>query len=136
MSNEAIAWSALGVTTIVCLLIVWIASQESRGLRILGFAAVLLFVLVLVLSRELEATSVMTRVAGLTVIGAQATVLAIFTLWIASRQSRGVRAVGGSLLAALCIALTYGIILGPVWKANVIIIAAITLTWILGRKRR
>jgi hypothetical protein len=63
-------------------------------------------------------------------------VLGILTLWIASRQGRTGRIVGGLFLAVLSMALTYGMIFGPMWKINVLNVAAITLTWILGRQRR
>jgi len=68
-------------------------------------------------------------------VASQATVLGVVTLWIATRQSRVGRVIGGLILAVLSIAVTYGMIFGPVW-INVLNVVAITLTWILGRQRR
>ena len=46
------------------------------------------------------------------------------------------RVIGGLILAVLSMALTYGMIFGPMWKINVLIVAAIALTWIFGRQKR
>jgi hypothetical protein len=129
-------WLTLGLTTILGLLLVWIATQESRSARILGAAAVLAHTLTLIGGLGLEPTSIWITVAGVIGVVSQATVLGVVTLWIATRQSRVGRVIGGSILAVLSMALTYGMIFGPVWKINVLNVAAITLTWILGRQRR
>jgi hypothetical protein len=130
------AWFALSLASAVGLLIVWVASDESRIARVVGSAAVLILVLMVILSRDLAPTSTWTWAVGLTVIISQATVVGIVSLWIASRQSRVGRMVGGFLLAILAIGLTYGIIVGPMWKLNALTIATITFMWVLGRQRR
>ena len=129
-------WLTLGLTTLLGLLLVWIATQENRSARILGAAAVLVHTLTLIGGLGLEPTSIWIPVAGVIGVAAQATVLGVVTLWISSKQSRVGRVIGGSILAVLSMALTYGMIFGPVWKINVLNVAAITLTWILGRQRR
>jgi hypothetical protein len=130
------AWLAPGLTLVVGGLIVWIATRESRVARFVGSAAVLTFVLILILGPYVEETRISTSVIGGIVIVTQATVLGLLTLWIASRESRIGRVLGGVLLAMMSLALAYGIIFGPMWKANALIIATILLTWILGRQRR
>ena len=129
-------WLTLGLTTMLGLLLVWIATQENRSARILGAAAVLVHTLMLIGGLGLEPTSIWITVAGVIGVASQATVLGVVTLWIATRQSRIGRIIGGLFLAVLSVALTYGMIFGPMWKINVLIIATITLTWILGRQRR
>jgi len=129
-------WLTLGLTTMLGLLLVWIATQENRSARILGAAAVLVHTLTLIGGLGLEPMGIWITVAGLIAIASQATVVGVVTLWIATRQSRIGRIIGGLVLAVLSIALTYGIIFGPMWKVNVLIIATITLTWIVGRQRR
>jgi hypothetical protein len=129
-------WLTLGLTTLLGLLLVWIATQENRSARILGAAAVLAHTLTLIGGLSLEPTSIWTPVAGVIVVASQATLLGVVTLWIATRQSRVGRVIGGLTLAVLSIALTYGMIFGPMWKINVLNVAAITLPWILGRQRR
>lgn len=42
----------------------------------------------------------------------------------------------GGPAAVLSMALTYGMIFGPMWKVNVLIVATIALTWIFGRQKR
>ena len=84
----------------------------------------------------LEPTSIWITVAGLIAVISQATLLGVVTLWIATRQSRVGRVIGGLILAVLSMALTYGMIFGPMWKINVLNVATITLTWILGRQKR
>jgi hypothetical protein len=130
------AWLVLGLTTIVGLLIVWIATQENPSARILGAAAVLVHTLILIGGLGLEPTGIWITVAGVIGVVSQATVLGVVTVWIATRQSRVGRVIGGSILAVLSMALTYGMVFGPMWKINVLNVAAITLTWILGRQRR
>ena len=129
-------WLTLGLTTLLGLLLVWIATPENRSARILGAAAVLVHTLTLIGGLGLEPTSIWIPVAGVIGVASQATVLGVVTLWIATRQSRVGRVIGGLILAVLSIALTYGMIFGPVWNINVLNVAAITLTWILGRQRR
>ena len=129
-------WLTLGLTTLLGLLLVWIATQENRSARILGAAAVLVHTLTLIGGLGLEPTSIWIPVAGVIGVASQATLLGVVTLWIATRQSRVGRVIGGSILAVLSIALTYGMIVGPVWKINVLNVATMTLTWILGRQRR
>ena len=129
-------WLTLGLTTLLGLLLVWIATQENRSARILGAAAVLVHTLTLIGGLGLEPTSTWIPVASLIGVVSQATVLGVVTLWIATRQSRAGRVIGGLILAVLSMALTYGMIFGPVWKINVLNVAAITLTWILARQRR
>jgi len=73
---------------------------------------------------------------GVIGVASQATVLGVVTLWIATRQSRVSRVVGGLILAVLSTTLTYGMIFGPMWKVNVLIVATIALTWIFGLQRR
>jgi hypothetical protein len=129
-------WLTLGLTTLLGLLLVWIATQENRSARILGAAAVLVHTLTLIGGLGLEPTSIWIPVAGVIGVASQATVLGVVTLWMATRQSRVGRVIGGLTLAVLSIALTYGMIFGPMWKINVLNVAAITLPWILGRQRR
>ena len=129
-------WLTLGLITLLGVFLVWISTQESRGARILGAAGVVVHTLLLIAGLDLEPTSIWIPVIGATAIVSQAIVLGVVTLWIATRQSRVGRVIGGLILAVLSIALTYGMIFGPVWKINVLNVAAITLTWILGRRRR
>ena len=53
---------------------------------------------------------------GLITVISQRGLLGVVTLWIATRQSRVGRVIGGSILAVLSMALTYGMIFGPMWK--------------------
>ena len=129
-------WLTLGLTTLVGLLLVWAATRENRVGRILGAVAVLVHTLALIGGPGLEPTSIWITVVGVTAVASQAIVLGVVTLWIATSQSRVGRMIGGLILAVLSIALTYGMIFGPVWKINVLNVAAMTLTWILGRQRR
>jgi hypothetical protein len=129
-------WLLLGLTTMLLLLLVWIATKESRSIRVLGVAAVLVHTLTLIGGLGLEPTGIWITVAGVIGVASQAAVLGVVTLWIATRQSRVGRVIGGLILAVLSIALTYGMIFGPMWKINVLNVAAITLTWILGRQGR
>jgi hypothetical protein len=129
-------WLTLGLTTLLGLLLVWIVTQDNRNARILGAAAVLVHTLMLIGGLGLEPTSIWIPVVGVIAVAAQAAVLGVVTLWIATRQSRVGRAIGGLTMAVLSIALTYGMIFGPVWKINILNVAAMTLTWILGRQRR
>ena len=130
------AWLLLGLTTMLLLLLVWMATKESRSVRVLGAAAVLVHTLTLIGSLGLEPTSIWITVAGLIAVASQAIVLGVVTLWVSTSHSRVGRVLGGAILTALAVALTYGMIFGPVWKINVLNVAAITLTWILGRQRR
>ena len=129
-------WLTLGLTTLLGLLLVWVATRESRSARILGAAAVLVHTLTLIGGLSLEPTSIWIPVAGVIAVAAQAAVLGVVTLWIATRRSRVGRVIGGSILAVLSVALTYGMVLGPVWKVNLLIVATIALTWIFGRQKR
>ena len=129
-------WLTLGLITLLGLLLVWIATQENRSVRFLGAAAVVVHTLALIGGLGLEPTSIWIPVAGVIAVASQAIVLGVVTLWIATRQSRVGRAIGGLILAVLSLALTYGMIFGPVWKINVLNVAAMTLTWIWGRQRR
>ena len=129
-------WLTLGLTTLLGLLLVWIATHENRSARILGAAAVLVHTLMLIGGLGLEPTSIWVTVAGLIAVISQATILGVVTLWIATRQSRVGRVIGGLVLALLSIALTYGMVFGPMWKVNVLIVATIALTWIFGRQKR
>jgi len=129
-------WLTLGLTTLLGLLLVWIATQDNRSARILGAGAVLVHTFMLIGGLSLKPMSIWIPVVGVTAVASQAIVLGVVTLWIATRQSRVGRAIGSLILAVLSIALTYGMIFGPVWKINVLNVAAITLTWILGRQRR
>jgi hypothetical protein len=126
----------LGLTTLLGLLLVWIATRDNRSARILGAGAVLVQTFMLIGGLSLKPTSIWIPVVGVTGVASQAIVLGVVTLWIATRRSRVGRAIGGLILAVLSIALTYGMIFGPVWKINVLNVAAITLTWILGRQGR
>jgi hypothetical protein len=126
-------WLALGLTTLLLLLLVWIATQENRSARIVGVAAVLVHTLILIGGLGLDPTSIWIPVTGVIGVASQATVLGVVTLWIVTRQSRVGRVIGGFILAVLSMALTYGMIFGPMWKINVLNVAAIMLTWILGR---
>ena len=128
-------WLTLGLTTLVGLLLVWVATRANRGARILGAAAVLVHTLMLIAGLTLEPASIWITVAGLIAVISQAAILGVVTLWIATRQSRVGRVIGGLILAALSIALTYGMIFGPTWKINVLIVATIALTWIFGRQK-
>lgn len=129
-------WLTLGLTTLLGLLLVWIATQENRTARILGAAAVLVHTLTLIVGLGLEPTSIWIPVAGAIAVTSQATVLGVVTLWVSTRQSRIGRVIGGLILAVLAVALTYGMIVGPVSKINVLNVAAITLTWIVARRKR
>jgi hypothetical protein len=84
----------------------------------------------------LEPTRIWIPVAGVFSVAYQATVLGVVTLWISSRKSRVRRVIGGLILAVLSMALTYGMIFGPMWRVNVLIVATIALTWIFGRQKR
>jgi hypothetical protein len=129
-------WLALGLTTLLGLLLVWIATQENRSARILGAAAVLVHTLTLIGGLSVAPTSIWIPVAGVIAVASQAAVLGVVTLWVATRQSRAGRVIGGLILAVLSMALTYGMVFGPVWKINVLIVATIALTWIFGRQKR
>ena len=129
-------WLALGLTTTLLLLFVWMATQENHSARMLGAAGVLVHTLTLIAGLVLAPTSIWIPVIGVIGVASQAIVLGVVTLWIATRRSRVGRIVGGVILAVLAIAMTYGMIFGPMWKINVLNVAAITLTWILGRQRR
>ena len=129
-------WLTLGLTTLLGLLLVWIATQENRSARTLGAGAVLMHTLTLIGGLGLDPTSIWIPVAGVIGVASQASVLGVVTLWIATRQSRVGRVIGGLMLAVLSIALTYGMMFGPVWKINALNVAAVTLTWIWGRQRR
>lgn len=129
-------WLTLGVTTLLGLLLVWIATQENRSARLLGAAAVLVHTLTLIGGLSVEPASIWIPVAGVIAVASQAAMLGVVTLWIATRQSRVGRVIGGLILAVLSMALTYGMIFGPVWKVNVLIVATIVLTWIFGRQKR
>src|SRR5262245_3396692 len=126
-------WLTLVLAALLGLLllwIVWIATGENRSARILGAAAVLVHTLILIGGLGLEPMSIWTTVAGLIAVLSQAAMFGVVTLWIVTRQSRVGRLVGGSILAVLSIALTYGMIFGPMWKVNVLIIATNALVWI------
>ena len=129
-------WLTLGLTTLLGLLLVWIATQENRNARVLGAAAVLVHTLTLIGGLGLEPTSIWVTVAGLIAVVSQAILLGVVTLWIATRRSPVGRVIGGLILALLSIALTYGMIFGPMWKVNVLIVATIAFTWIFGRRER
>ena len=129
-------WLTLGLTTLLGLLLVWIATQENRSARVLGAAAVLVHTLMLIGGLGLAPTSIWVTVAGLIAVISQATILGVVTLWIATRQSRAGRLIGGFILAVLSVALTYGMVFGPMWKVNLLIVATIALTWIFGRQKR
>jgi hypothetical protein len=129
-------WLTLGVTTLFGLFLVWIATQGNRGARILGAGAVMVHTVMLIAGLGLKPPSIWIPVVGVTAVASQSVVLGVVTLWIATRQSSVGRVIGGLILAALSMALTYGIIFGPVWKINVLNVAAMTLTWILGRQGR
>ena len=111
--HTTMVWLTLGLTTLLGLLLVWIATQENRSARILGAASVLAHTLMLIGGLGMEPTSIWVTVAGLIAVVSQATVLGVVTLWIATRQSRVGRVIGGSILAVLSMALTYGMIFGP-----------------------
>ena len=128
-------WLTLGLTTLLGLILVWIATQRSRSARMLGAAAVLVHTLTLIGGLSLQPTSIWIPVAGVIGVASQAAVLGVVTLWIATTQSRVGRVIGGLILAVLFTALTYGMIFGPVWKINVLIVATIAMTWIFGRQR-
>jgi hypothetical protein len=129
-------WLTLGLLTLLGLLLVWVATRDDRNARIIGAFAVVVHTLTLIAGVSLEPTSMWIPIAGVIAVVSQAAVLGVVTLWISTRQSRVGRGVGGLILAVLFIALTYGMIFGPVWKINVLNVAAITLTWILGRRQR
>jgi len=129
-------WLTLGLTTLLGLFLVWIATQDNRSARILGAAAVMVHTLTLIGGLSSEPTSIWIAVAGVIGVVSQATVLGVVSLWIATRQSRLGRVIGGLILAVLSMALTYGMIFGPMWKVNVLIVATIALTWVFGRQKR
>jgi hypothetical protein len=129
-------WLTLGLTTLLGLILVWIATRENRSARILGAFAVLVHTLTLIGGLGLEPTNIWIRVAGVIAVAAQATVLGVVTLWIVTRPSRVGRVIGGLILAVLSMALTYGMIFGPMWKVNIVIVATIALTWIFGGQKR
>jgi hypothetical protein len=129
-------WLILGLTTLPGLLLVGIATRENRSARMLGAAAVLVHTLMLIGGLGLEPTSIWVTVAGLIAVISQAAILGVVTLWIVTRQSRVGRVIGGLILAMLSMALTYGMVFGPMWKVNILIVATIALTWILGRQKR
>lgn len=129
-------WLTLGVTTLLGLLLVWIATREHRTARVLGAAAVLVHTFTLIAGLNLQPASIWTTVAGVIAVVSQATVFGVVTLWIATSQSRVGRVIGGLILAVLAMALTYGMTFGPMWKINVLIVATIALTWIFGRQKR
>lgn len=135
-ADTTVVWLTLGLTTLLGLLLVWVATHENRSARILGAAAVVVHTLTLIAGLNVEPASIWTPVVGVIAVASQATVLGVVTLWIATRQSRAGRVIGGSILAALSVALTYGMIFGPTWKINILIVATIALTWIFGRQRR
>ena len=84
----------------------------------------------------MEPTNSWIPVAGAIGVASQATLLGVVTLWVSTRQNRVGRVIGGFILAVLSMALAYGMVFGPVWKINVLNVAAITLAWILGRRQR
>ena len=129
-------WLTLGLTTLIGLTLVWIATQENRSARILGAVAVLVHTLMLIGGLGLEPTSTFVTIAGLIAVISQAAILGVITLWISTTESRLGRFVGGVILAALSVALTYGVVFGPMWKVNVLIVATIALTWVFGRRKR
>ena len=129
-------WLILGLTTLPGLLLVGIATRENRSARMLGAAAVLVHTLMLIGGLGLEPTSIWVTVAGLIAVISQAAILGVVTLWIVTRQSRVGRVIGGLILAMLSMALTYGMVFGPMWKVNILIVATIALTRILGRQQR
>jgi hypothetical protein len=129
-------WLALSLTTLISLLLVWIATQDSRSARSLGAVAVVVHTLMLIAGLYVEPTSIWRLVVTVIGIASQATLLGVVTLWIATRQSRVGRVIGGLILAVLSMALTYGMIIGSTWKINIVNVAAIALTWIVGRQKR
>ena len=84
----------------------------------------------------MEPTSIWIPVAGVIAVISQATLLGVVTLWIARDRAAFGRVIGGFILAVLSTALTYGMVFGPMWKVNVLILATIALTWIFGRQKR
>jgi len=137
------AWLALDLIVFFGLLsVVWIATQQSRLARIIGEGSViLLFALMFILGQfrtfqDFEQTNIGTWFVGLTVITTQATVFGILTVWIASRQSRLARIIGGMFISVLGLMLIYGIIYGPMWKTNFVIIAVMMMGWVAGRNSR
>ncbi len=124
----------LGLTTLIGLLLVWIATKETRKARMLGAIAVLVHSLALLGGLGLEPTSAWIPVVGVVVVTAQAAVLGVVALWIATRRRRLGRVVGGLVLAVLSIGLAYGMVFGPMWKVNVLIVVSIVLAWIAGRR--
>jgi hypothetical protein len=134
---------ALVLIVLVGLLtVMWITTRQSRLARIIGEGSVmLLFALMFVLGQfrtfqDFEETNFGAWFVGLAVIATQATVLAILTVWIASRQSRLARIFGGIFISVLALMLTYGIIFGPMWKTNFVIIAVMMTGWVVGRNSR
>jgi hypothetical protein len=137
------AWLVLALIVFVGLLIVvWIATRQSGLARVVGEGSVvLLFALMFILGQfrtfqDFEQTTFGSWCVGLAVITTQATVLAILTVWIASRQSRLTRILGGTFISVLALMLTYGIIFGPMWKMNFVIIAVMIMGWVGGRNSR
>ena len=114
-ADTTVVWLTLGLTTLLGLLLVWIATRENRSARILGAAAVLVHTLTLIGGLNLEPASSWIPVVGVIAVASQAAVFGVVTLWIATRQSRAGRVIGGVILAALCVALIYGMIFGPTW---------------------
>ena|ERR1700687_5672618 len=132
------AWWALGLTVVLflgLLTVVWIATRQSRLARIIGIVSVVSFVPISTFG-PMWKTNIGTWFVGLAVITTQAAVLGIFTVWIASRQSRLARIIGGIFLSVLALTLIYGIILGPMWKTNFVIIAVMMTGWVAGRNSR
>ena len=129
-------WLTLGLITLLGLLLVWAASRDNRSARIVGAAAVLLHMLTLMVGLGSDPASIWISIAGVIGVASQAVLLSVVTVWIATTRSRAGRVVGGLILAALAVALTYGMIFGAVWKINVLNVAAIALTWIVGRRER
>jgi hypothetical protein len=137
------AWLALILIVLAgSLAVMWITTRQSRLARIIGEGSVMsLFALMFVLGQfrtfqDFEQTNFGVWVVGLAVIATQATVLAILTVWIASRRSRLARSLGGIFISVLALMLTYGIIFGPMWKTNFVIIALMMMGWVGGRNSR
>ena len=137
------AWLALYLIVVLGLLtVLWIATRQSRLARIIGEGSVmLLFALIPTLAQlrtfqDFEQTTIGAWFVGLTVITAQATVLAILTVWIASRKSGLARIIGGIFISVLALMLVYGIIFGTMWKTNFVIIIVAMMSWVAGRNRR
>jgi hypothetical protein len=137
------AWLALILIVLAgSLAVMWITTRQSRLARIIGEGSVMsLFALMFVLGQfrtfqDFEQTNFGAWVVGLAVIATQATILAILTVWIASRRSRLARSLGGIFISVLALLLTYGIIFGPMWKTNFVIIALMMMGWVGGRNSR